>query len=258
MFTSADVFTAPQVALLTESAVQKYFPNEDPLGRHIDLGWRIDGRRNGGTVVGVVGDVKEVGLDEESQPEIYLPYDQVGIGTMTVVLRGDLPPKSYQRDVERLVARLDPDLPLSNVKTLEDVISGSVAGRRFYMLLLTLFAVVAMALAAVGIFGVMSYAVAQQTREIGIRMALGADRDSVIRMVLRQASTVIGIGLVVGVAAAAATGRALSGLLFNLTPTDPMTLGIVAVIVAAVALLACYLPARRATRIDPIQALRAG
>jgi len=207
--------------------------------------------------VGVVGDVKEVGLDEESQPEIYLPYDQVGIGTMTVVVRGDLPPKSYQRDVERLVARLDPDLPLSNVKTLEDVVSSSVAGRRFYMLLLTLFAVVAMALAAIGIFGVMSYAVAQQTREIGIRMALGADRDSVIRMVLRQASTVIGIGLVVGLAAAAATGRALAGLLFNLTPTDPMTLGIVAVILAAVALLACYLPARRATRIDPIQALRA-
>ncbi len=135
--------------------------------------------------------------------------------------------------------------------------SASVAGRRFYMLLLTLFAVVAMALAAIGIFGVMSYAVAQQTREIGIRMALGADRDSVIRMVLRQASTVIGIGLVVGLAAAAATGRALAGLLFNLTPTDPMTLGIVAVILAAVALLACYLPARRATRIDPIQALRA-
>jgi putative ABC transport system permease protein len=257
VFTSADVFTAPQVALLTESAVQKYFPSEDPIGRHIDLGWRIDGRRNGGTVVGIVGDVKDAGLDEASQPEIYLPYDQVGIETMTVVVRGDLPPRSYQRDVERVVSRLDPDLPLSNVKTLEDVVSASVAGRRFYMLLLTLFAVVAMALAAIGIFGVMSYAVAQQTREIGIRMALGADRDSVVRMVLRQASTVIAIGLVVGLAAAAATGRALAGLLFNLTPTDPMTLGIVAVILATVALLACYLPARRATRIDPIQALRA-
>jgi putative ABC transport system permease protein len=257
LFTNADVFTAPQVALLTESAVRKYFPDEDPIGRHIDLGWRMDGRRNGGTVVGVVGDVKEVGLDEESQPEIYLPYDQVGIGTMTVVLRGDLPPPSYQHDVERVVARLDPDLPLSNVKTLEEVVSGSVAGRRFYTLLLTIFAVVALTLAAVGIFGVMSYAVAQQTREIGIRMALGADRDSVVRMVLRQASLVIGIGLVAGLAAAAATGRAMAGLLFNLTPTDPMTLALVAVILGAVALLACYLPARRATRIDPIQALRA-
>jgi putative ABC transport system permease protein len=257
LFSKSDVFTAPQVALLTESAAQKYFPSEDPIGRHIDLGWRMDGRRNGGTVIGIVGDVKEVGLDEASQPEIYLPYDQVGIGTMTVVVRGDLPPQAYQRDIERLVARLDPDLPVSNVKTLEEVVSASVAGRRFYMLLLGIFAVVALTLAAVGIFGVMSYAVAQQTREIGIRMALGADRDSVVRMVLRQASLVIAIGLLIGLAAAAATGKAMAGLLFNLAPTDPVTLGSVAIVLGAVALLACYLPARRATRIDPIQALRA-
>jgi putative ABC transport system permease protein len=257
LFTSGDVFDAPQVALLTESAAAKYFPNEDPIGRHIDLGWRIDGRRNGGTVVGIVGDVKEVGLDEQSQPEIYLPYDQVGIGTMTFVVRGDLPPASYQRDVEQLVARLDPDLPVSNVRSLDEVISASVAGRRFYMTLLAIFAVAALALAGIGIFGVMSYAVAQQTREIGIRMALGADRDSVVRMVLRQASLVIAIGIALGIAAAAATGRALAGMLFQLAPTDPMTLGAVAVVLATVALLACYLPARRATRIDPIQSLRA-
>jgi putative ABC transport system permease protein len=251
------VFAAPPRALLTESAAAKYFPNEDPIGRKIELGWRDDGRRNRGEVVGIVGDVKEVGLDEEAQPEIYIPYDQAGIDTMTVVLRGDLPPDSYRPAVQRLVGQLDPDLPMSNVRTLGEVVSASVAGRRFYMLLLAIFAVVAVSLAGIGIFGVMSYAVAQQTREIGIRMALGADRDSVVRMVLRQAALVIAIGVGAGLAAAAATGRAIEGLLFGLTPTDPVTLGAVALVLTGVALLACYLPARRATRIDPIQALRA-
>jgi putative ABC transport system permease protein len=250
---------APQVALLSESAVRKYFPTEDPLGRNIKIGWTFDEgrRRAGGTVVGVVGDVKDAGLDAAARPEIYLPYAQMGLEDMTIVVRGDLPASSLSRSVEDVVRDLDANLPIANMKTLDQIVSASVADRRFYMLLIGLFAAVALVLAAVGIFGVMSYAVTQQTREIGIRMALGADRRDVVRMVLRHAGLLILSGLVVGVGLALAAGRALSSMLFDLSPGDPATLAAVAALLATIALVASYLPARRATRIDPVIALRA-
>jgi putative ABC transport system permease protein len=259
LFTPSDVMNAPQVVLLSESAVRKYFPTEDPLGRNIKIGWTFDEgrRRAGGTVVGVVGDVKDAGLDAAARPEIYLPYAQMGLEDMTVVVRGDLPASSLSRSVEDAVRDLDANLPVANMKTLDQIVSASVADRRFYMLLIGLFAAVALVLAAVGIFGVMSYAVTQQTREIGIRMALGADRRDVVRMVLRHAGLLILSGLVVGVGLALAAGRALSSMLFDLSPGDPATLAAVAALLATIALVASYLPARRATRIDPVIALRA-
>jgi putative ABC transport system permease protein len=146
---------------------------------------------------------------------------------------------------------------LSNARTLDDVRTASVSGRRFYVLLLSLFAAVALALAAIGIFGVMSYAVAQQTREIGIRMALGADRDLVVRMILRRASLLVVTGLTSGLIVALVTSRALASLLFDLSPTDPATLAAVCALLGTIALMASYLPARRAMRIDPVVALRA-
>ena len=258
LFSSSDVMGAPQAVLLSESAVRHYFPNEDPLGRAIRLGWHFDeGKQAGGTVVGIVGDVKDAGLDEASPPEIYIPHAQIGIGNMAVVVRGALAPSAFATSAEAVLRDLDPELPIGNLKTLEEIRAASVSGRRFYVLLLTLFAAVALALAAVGIFGVMSHAVTQQTREIGIRMALGADRDHVVRMILGRAVLLVIAGVGLGLGMAVATGRALAGLLFELTPTDPVTLGGVCALLAAIALLASYVPARRATRIDPVVALRA-
>jgi putative ABC transport system permease protein len=258
LLTSSDVMKAPQAVLLSESAVKRYFATEDPLGRTIELGWHFDDNRQaGGVVVGIVGDVKDAGLDEPSPPEIYIPHAQIGVSDMTVVLRGGLPPSALSRNVEGVLRELDPDLPLSNARTLDDVRTASVSGRRFYVLLLSLFAAVALALAAIGIFGVMSYAVAQQTREIGIRMALGADRDHVVRMVLRRASLLVVTGLTSGLIVALVTSRALASLLFDLSPTDPATLAAVCALLGTIALVASYLPARRATRIDPVVALRA-
>ena len=225
LFTRSDVMGAPQVALLSESAARRYFPNENPLGRTIKLGWHFeDNKQAGGVVVGIVGDVKEAGLDEPSPPEIYIPHAQIGIGNMAIVVRGAIAPSAFSQSVEAVLRDLDPDLPLSSLKTLDEMRTASVSGRRFYVLLLTLFAAVALVLAAVGIFGVMSYAVTQQTREIGIRIALGADRDHVVRMILRRAGLLVLAGLSLGLAMAVGTGRALSSLLFELSPTDPGTL----------------------------------
>ena len=163
-------------------------------------------------------------MDEPSPPEIYIPHAQIGIGNMAMVVRGAIAPSAFSQSVEAVLRDLDPDLPLSSLKTLDEMRTASVSGRRFYVLLLTLFAAVALVLAAVGIFGVMSYAVTQQTREIGIRIALGADRDHVVRMILRRAGLLVLAGLSLGLAMAVGTGRALSSLLFELSPTDPVTL----------------------------------
>jgi putative ABC transport system permease protein len=258
LFTRSDMMGAPQVALLSESAARRYFPNENPLGRAIKLGWHFDNNQQaGGVVVGIVGDVKDAGLDEPSPPEIYIPHAQIGIGNMALVVRGAIAPSAFSHSVEAVVRDLDRDLPISGLRTLDEMRTASVSGRRFYVLLLTIFAAVALALAAVGIFGVMSYAVTQQTREIGIRIALGADRNHVVRMILRRAGLLVAAGLTIGLVMAVATGRALSSLLFDLSPTDLATLVAVSTVLGTIALLASYLPARRATRIDPVVALRA-
>jgi len=258
LFTSSDAMTASQAVLLSESAVKRYFANEDPLGRTIELGWHFDDNKQaGGVVVGIVGDVKDAGLDEPSPPEIYIPHAQIGVSDMTVVLRGGLPPSALSRSVEGVLRELDPDLPLSNARTLDDVRTASVSGRRFYVLLLSLFAAVALVLAAIGIFGVMSYAVAQQTREIGIRMALGATAANVRQLVVREGLRTTIVGLAIGTLMAAGIGKLVSGLLYRVSPFDPLVLTAAIVVLSTASLLACYLPARRATLIAPTDALRA-
>ena len=259
VFSDSDTVTAPWVVVLSESAVRKHFPNEDPIGKRIELGWgKGPGtRRAGGEVVGVVGDVKEVGLDDEVQPEIYLPMRQWTVGRMTFVARTDVPPLSLAEGVQQAVHEIDPNLPVSNIRTVEEVIAKSIAQPRFYMLLLGAFAFVALVLAAIGIFGVMSYTVSQRTREIGIRMALGARGGSVVSMVVGQAMLLAIAGLALGLVAAAALSQTMATLLFDLSPTDPITFGTVAAVLAVVAFLASYLPARRAASVDPMMALRA-
>ena len=181
----------------------------------------------------------------------------MGVAQMALVVRSDVPPATLTAPVERVIRTLDPNLPISALRSLDDVVARSVSQPRFYMLLLGTFALAALLLAAIGIFGVMSYAVTQQTREFGIRIALGADGRSIVRMVLVRAAWLITLGLGLGVAGALVVGRALSTLLFDVNPRDPLTLGLVAGVLAAVAVLASYLPARRATRVDPMVALRA-
>jgi putative ABC transport system permease protein len=244
--------------VISEAAALRHFPGEDPMGKFIVLGWgRGEGQpKVGGEVVGIVGDVKERGLAEEKPPELYVPYAQVPIQTMDVVLRTQVSPRALVPAVEKIVHEIDPELPVARVATLDEVVSRSISEPRFYMVLLGAFAAMAVFLAALGIFGVLSYSVVQRSREIGIRVALGAHPKDVLRMVLGHAATLALAGVLTGLAGAVALSRAIGSLLFELSPTDPLTLGSMAVLLGAVALVASYLPARRATRVDPLIALR--
>jgi putative ABC transport system permease protein len=255
-FTAADRAGTPQVLLLTESAVRRHFPTEDPLGKHITMGWRRDGHIVEGDVVGVVADVKSFGLDREAPPQIYFPLAQVPTETMAFVVRTAVPPAALFSAIRAAVARVDPKLPVNKLETLEAHVDRTLAERRFYMLLLVLFAGVALALAAIGIFGVLSYLVSQRTREIGIRVALGAGRAAVLSMVVRQAAVLATIGASVGLAGAIGLSRYLRAMLFELSPTDAVTFVVVGPALVLVALLAAWVPARRAVRVDPIVALR--
>jgi putative ABC transport system permease protein len=260
LFTSDDRLNTPQVALITEAAARQYFPNEDPIGKKIVLGWGRDDskRRAGGEVVGIIGDVKDSGLDEPNPPQIYLAYAQWPVQSMSLVLATSVPPDSIAEAARHTVYSLDGNLPVGNVRTLEQLVSRSISQPRFYMTLLAVFAFVALSLAAIGIFGVLSYAVTQRTREIGIRMALGAHQGTVVRLIVRDAMVMAIAGVALGlVAALALTQGIVSKLLFQTSAHDPGTFVAVSIVLSLVALLAAYVPARRATRVDPIVALRA-
>ena len=260
LFSTDDRPGSPPVVLITESAARQYFPAEDPLGKTITLGWRRGpGKpRAGGIVVGIVGDVKDAGLDEADPPQIYLPFDQWPVQSMSVVMKTAVPAGTLGEAARRAVYSIDPNLPVANVRTLEQIVARSISQPRFYMTLLGAFAGVALALAAIGIFGVLSYAVAQRTREIGIRMALGAQQRAVLGLVVRQAMIFAAVGIGIGTVSALALSRSLvATLLFSTSPHDGATFAGVALLLAAVALASSYVPARRATRVDPIVALKA-
>ena len=261
LFSDDDRPGSPPVVLITEAAARRFFPNEDPLGKTIKLGW---GKRNsagrvtaGGSVVGIVGDTKDAGLDEPNAPQLYLPFRQWPVSAMSVLLKTSTPPASLADAVRTQVAAIDPNLPVSNIRTLDDIVSKSISQPRFYMTLLAIFAGVALVLAAIGIFGVLSYAVSQRTREIGIRMALGARESSVIGLVVWRAMGLVAVGVAAGLVGAAVVSHTLTKMLFGVTPTDPVTFVSVSALLGLVALLASYWPARRAARVDPIVALRA-
>jgi putative ABC transport system permease protein len=236
--------------------VRQYFANEDPLGKRIR--WARNPEVQWITIIGVVGDVKHFGLDLPEQPALYSPYTQINPWKrwMTIVARTQSDPESMAQAVKRQVWKVDSQLPVTRVKTMNDVSAASFAARRFNMLLLAIFAGLALALGAVGIYGVMSYAVTQRTQEIGIRMALGARATDVLKLVIKNGLALTLIGIVIGVAGAFGLTRLLTALLFGVSPTDKPTFIAVSVILAFVALVACYLPARRATKVDPLVALR--
>jgi putative ABC transport system permease protein len=256
-FTPQDDAGATRVLLITEAAAKKFFPNEDPLGKHITFGWSRDSVPLEGDIIGVVADVKQSSLAEATLPQFWAAFDQWPMSNMTVVLHTTREVQSVVTDARRAIAELDPDLALAHVGTLENVVAESVAQPRFYMMLLTAFAVVAILLASIGIYGVIAYLVGQRAREIGIRIALGASPSNVVRMVVNEGVVMVAIGIGVGIVGAIALTQLMRALLFNTTSTDPMTYILVTLVLAAVALVASSVPALRAANVDPALAMRA-
>ena len=254
-FTDRDTAEQPGVAIVNETAAQRYWPGVDPLGKRIKRG-RPESKNPWLTVIGIVSGSRQLSLKEGSQPEIYVPYLQNPGLTFTLVARTASDPRSLTGALRKEVLSADREIPAVNIKLMEELISNSVAKERFYVLLLAVFAALALILAAVGVYGVMSYSVTLRTRDIGIRMALGARPADIFKHIVGQALLLGLIGLGVGIVLAIASTRVMSSLLYGINATDPLTLAITSLVLLAVALLASYLPARRATRVDPLVTLR--
>jgi predicted permease len=250
-FSDLDTGATSPVVIISESLARRHFHDENPLGKRLNTGVNRE-------IIGVVVDVKSSGLELESSSTIYLPYAQKQtIATFfTYAIRAETEPLSLAGAVENEIRNMDKNLPVANVRTMEQIVSTSLAQRRLTMVLLGVFALTAVALAAVGIYGVMSYSMAQRRRELGIRMALGAKRRDVLAMIMRQGMKQALLGVALGLFGAFWLTDLIKGLLFGVRPTDPMTFAAVASLLVAVAMLACYLPARRATKVDPLVALR--
>ncbi|HEX9761288.1 MAG TPA: ABC transporter permease, partial [Candidatus Acidoferrales bacterium] len=248
-FTDQDTTGALPVVIISDSLRRRDFPDEDPIGRRIRIGEWL-------TIVGVVGDIRPFGLDSKTHPYLYRVYSQAAWPSMNVVLRARSNPGTLAAPVKQALARVAPEQPVGDVETMEQVVAGSVAARRFIVLLLGAFSVVAVGLAAVGIYGVVSYVVARRTHELGIRLALGAQPRDLYRLVIGQAMAPVLLGIAAGLFGAAGLTRFLGSFLFQVSPSDPVALGGVTLLLGVVALLACALPARRAARVDPMVALR--
>lgn len=245
-----------RVVVINNAFAQRFFADEDPLGKRMKMGTEPGSSNPWMTVVGIVGDVKHTEIDEDARPEIYLPYLQAPQNVMTLAIRTTSNPESLTEALRREVQAIDPDQPLSKIATIDQLVDRSTARRRFNMLLLGTFAAAALLLASLGIYGVMSYTVTQNTREIGIRMALGAQSSDVLKLVIWQGMVLALVGVAIGIAGAFGLTRLIESLLFGVAATDTVTFIAIPAILSAVALLACYLPAYRAAKVDPMIALR--
>jgi putative ABC transport system permease protein len=258
-FLAGDRNDAPLVAIINQSMAKQYWPGADPIGARVRFA-RQTGPPQWWTVVGVVGDVKSQGLDQEEGPMIYTPIFQKQEPWRrwaTIVVRSSgAPPLQLSDTVKRAVWAFDSQLPLVQVHPMEWLLDDSLSERRFNTLLLGVLAGASLLLAMVGVYGVISFAVSQRTREFGIRMAVGASRANLLRLVIGQGFRVVLLGVALGLIAAAAVTRVLSGMLFGVSAGDALTFVIATLVLTAVALLACYVPARRATKVDPVVALR--
>jgi putative ABC transport system permease protein len=263
---TADSARSPLVGVVNRSMAQKYWPNENPIGKTIiayhaavvstSKGSSIQSKPEELEIVGIVGDVRQLGLDAPPTPELFTPYTQWPSNEMSLVLRTASEPSSLIPSVKKEIWRVDPDQPVTDIKTMDELVSTEAAGRRFVLQLIGAFASIALVLAAVGIYGVVSYGTRQRTHEIGIRMALGARGQQILWLVAGQNAKWLLIGMTTGVASALALTRLLAAYLYAVRPTDPLTFVAVSLLLLAVALLAVYIPARRATKVDPIVALR--
>jgi putative ABC transport system permease protein len=249
-FTMRDGAESPQVAIINETIARRFFPNQNPIGQRL-VSFVIPK-----IIVGVVGDTRHFGLDRDTNPEVYLPYLQDLNMTMNLVVRSAIDPASLTGAIRKQAQAMEPNEPVNQIVTMDKRLSDSVAPQRFQMLLLSVFAAVALVIAMVGIYGVISYAVSQRTHEIGVRMALGAQAKDVLKMVIWRGMRLTMIGVAIGLAAAIALTRVMKSLLFNVSATDPATFALIALLLIAVALIASYIPARRATKVDPLQSIR--
>jgi putative ABC transport system permease protein len=249
-----------EVAVIDDEFVRRYWPHDDPIGKRFTFGAPAGATdttlREWIQVVGVVGHTKQEGLDAENRLQLYLPYRQAGRAMLTFAVRTAGAPEQYVNQVRRAVQSIDPEQPLSNIRTMDELISRSVGQRRLSMMLLSLFSGIALVLASVGIYGLMSYSVAQRSRELGVRIALGAERLDVLRLVLRQGMSLALTGIVIGVGAAFGLSRLIESQLYGIHATDPTTFIAVAVLLGVTALTANLIPAWRATRVDPAVVLR--
>jgi putative ABC transport system permease protein len=243
------------VAIINETMAKQFWPGEDPLNSH----FRMSDDQPWITVVGIAGDVKQMGLDVPVKAEMYFPYQQdsqAWCAPRDLVVRTIGDPKALAAAVTQAVWSVDKDQPVSNIRTMQEILNDEVSPRSTQMWLMTAFAILALLLASIGIYGVLSFAVAQRIPEIGVRMALGATRANVLRMIVSQGMLLAIGGIGIGLVAAFLLTRLMSGLLYGVSATDPTTFGVVVVVLAGVSLLACFIPARRATKVDPMVALR--
>jgi putative ABC transport system permease protein len=257
-FQDSDDATAPPVVVVNQTLANHFWPDENPIGKRLKQGLpeSVGERHPWREIVGVVGDTKQLGLGEEIRMQTYIPVSQDAPSGVRLAVRAVAEPKSLVAPIEFVVHGMDPDIPIYEIETIDDVISASVAPRRFAMVLLAVFAGLALVLAAVGLYGVIAYTVARRTREIGVRIAMGAKRSDIFRLVVRHGLGPSLLGALIGMLGALGLTRFLSSLLYGVGTTDPLTFFAVPVVLTAVAFIACALPALAATRVDPIHALR--
>ena len=254
-FDHRDARNAPGVVIINEEMARQHFEGTDPVGQRLKLG-RSESPNPWLTIVGVARDVRHFGLDNPVRREIFRPYSQAAWPSMTVALKSQTEPMGLATAARMALARIDPDGPVSGIRTMEAVVAESMGGRRFPMQLLALFSAVALALAAIGVYGVVSYLVSQRTREMGIRMALGARRRQLVQLVVTGSMLPVAIGIMAGIAAAIPAARLIAALLYAVTPSDPAVLGVIVGVLGLTAVLASWIPARRAASVDPLVALR--
>jgi putative ABC transport system permease protein len=254
-FTDDDAVGRQLVAIVNRTFAKEYFPGQSALGKRFHF-------RDGApqvtrwTIVGVVDDIRHASLEEKPQPQAYLPFWQSSYTTASVVLRSNYNSEMIVADVRKIVSALDSSLAIGDIRTMDQLVSEATAERRFQTLLLSVFSGIALVLSLVGLYALVAYSVRQRTAEIGIRMALGAQRRDILRLVIRQGAALTFAGVPIGLLGSWALSRLLANLLFEVKPTDGTTFAVVAFVVCCVALAACYLPARRAMRVDPMVALR--
>jgi len=255
LLSDSDGAQAPSVAVISESLAQRYFSGTNPLGARIKLG-QMDSDRPWMTIVGIVADVRCRWINKENIPTIYVPFRQAPPYYTTILLRTPGDPMQFISAARTEIAAVDPELPLYNIKPMDRVITESIIGMAYVATMMAVLGGIALALASVGVFGVMSYSVNERAHEIGVRMSLGAQTRDILGMVLHNGMTLTAIGLVIGLPIAFVLARALASLLFGVEATEPFSFIVLPLLLAGVAALACYLPARRAARLDPLRVLR--